>query len=115
MSLLLIGFAIWFVYNLRKAKLNVDILDASFEGDISKIRSLLRTNVDVDCYDKRGFTPLILASAKGHTVIVKLLLTYGANPRKSDNNGVNAFHHAVMVGNFEIAEILKKFMETGEL
>ena len=38
---------IWFIYNLRRAKLKVDILDAAFEGDSAKIRSLLRTNVDL--------------------------------------------------------------------
>lgn len=112
---ILIIVAIWFFVNFRKAKLNVDLLDASFSGNITRVQEILRTNVDINCQDKNGFTPLIMASAQGHILIVKLLLLNGANPRICDFNGLNAQAHAAMMLKKETFILLTKYMETGEL
>ena len=42
-----------------------------------------------------NYTPLIIASIKGHTNVVKYLINYGANANFTNEYGGNALHYAV--------------------
>jgi hypothetical protein len=50
---------------------------------------------EVDARDKTGWTPLMMASQKGHEGVVRLLLARGARPELQDNGGWTALHLAV--------------------
>eukprot|EP00347_Sterkiella_histriomuscorum_P019677 403340709 len=72
---------------------------------------LLRMNkeavvFDIDCLDDVSLTPLMKASINGHLEIVKLLLKFGANPRKKNKRQESALALACMQENTAICERL---------
>lgn len=73
--------------SLIKARAN---LEAKLTGDIGA-----------------GATALMLAAAKGHEEMIRLLLNSGANPKATDKNGSTAYRYAVHNGRTAIAEILQ--------
>ncbi|GAA5858934.1 hypothetical protein JCM8547_007163 [Rhodosporidiobolus lusitaniae] len=56
-----------------------------------------------------GSTPLHFAAANGHTGIIKLLLSYGADPRISEKHGITPEAIALQKGHLEAAEALRSF------
>jgi len=57
--------------------------------------------------DKDGFFPLHLASAFGHTEVLKKLLAECPNPREIvDNNGRNIVHIAAIMGRFNVVRYI---------
>ena len=54
--------------------------------------------IDINTQDNDGDTPLICASWKNHESIVKLLLSYGANPFLRNKKYRNCIHHALENG-----------------
>lgn len=52
----------------------------------------------VDRHTSERLTPLMYAAGSGHDAIVKVLLSYGADPRAVDLRGRNACHHAALRG-----------------
>ena len=61
---------------------------------------------DANLPDKRGHMPLMMASAKGHTHIVEILLKYGANPNQGDDDGHTALMFSMHYGHQEAANRL---------
>ena len=53
------------------------ILQAAYTGDTAYVQSLLDDGANVNTQDKDGYTALIMASSKGHTDTVKVLLDRG--------------------------------------
>jgi hypothetical protein len=73
------------------------------------VKFLLAKGADVNkSGGKAGDTPLIIASWKGHTEIVKLLLANGADANKMDKDGDTSLHSASEEDNAGIVEILLK-------
>eukprot|EP01135_Chromosphaera_perkinsii_P001701 Nk52_evm78s208 gene=Nk52_evmTU78s208 len=62
--------------------------------------------VGIDIGDDRGNTPLLRAAAKGHLLIVKLLIKHGANIRQRDHRQNTVLHHACISGNAELVRCL---------
>ena len=61
-------------------------------GSVKKVREILdQPDVDVNCLNSKHETPLHLACTLGHTVIVQLLITFGANVFIKDVNNENVF------------------------
>ncbi len=60
-------------------------------GHINTVETLLAISIGVDCEDKETWTPLIIASSKGDTEMVKMLLGHGADinhvTTKKDTSG----------------------------
>ncbi|KAG8229925.1 hypothetical protein J437_LFUL009660, partial [Ladona fulva] len=66
----------------KESKSDVMLHLASLRGDLHMLQKLLNSGkVHVDCKDKDGTTPLMLASANGHTKCVTELLEQGADPK----------------------------------
>jgi ankyrin repeat protein len=46
---------------------------------------LLKAGCEIDAYDQRGWTSLMIAVYHNHAKIVKLLIDHGADPRHKDS------------------------------
>jgi ankyrin repeat protein len=62
------------------SRLNVDLIYASGDGDVSKIKELVAKGAKVDSVELDGLTPLINAIQKDKIEAVRALLNAGANP-----------------------------------
>jgi ankyrin repeat protein len=64
-------------------------------NEVPLVKDLLSLEVDPEvCVDQYGRTALHLAALDGNEEMVSLLLKYGANPKRADNEGLTAFDHA---------------------
>jgi ankyrin repeat protein len=53
---------------------------AAYDGDFDKVKEIIEGDPSqINVQDEQGFTPLHLASGKGHTEIVEFLLNHGAD------------------------------------
>ncbi len=89
--------------SLRRLKASADfhVLREAYEGTLNekKLNNYLREGASVNATDVKGnFTAVILAIAKDHHDIVKLLLEYGADPNRQDIDGDTALIAAAEVG-----------------
>ena len=85
------------------------LVEACESGDDSLVLSLINSGVNVNCLVKFGFgewSPLMRASAEGHTDIVKLLLQRGAQVDLQNNVGQTALMWASDRGHMDIAKLL---------
>jgi ankyrin repeat protein len=53
------------------------------------VLDLIRSGSEVDAYDQRGWTPLMISVYHNHAKVVKILLDNGANPRHKDSVSSN--------------------------
>ncbi|XP_062178937.1 uncharacterized protein LOC133883588 isoform X1 [Phragmites australis] len=81
---------------------------AAATGKVEMCKFLIRTcEVDVNATDVDGATPLIFAiQGMGSTAVVKLLLSYEADPNKADSGGIAPLHIAAERDSYEVAELL---------
>lgn len=66
------------------------LFEAARLGRADLISPLARTGVDLNDYDSRGFTPLILAAYNGHAETVDQLIAAGADACKTDRTQGNS-------------------------
>ena len=88
------------------------LLRASADGDISLVRALLSQGTDVNGKTAAGQTPLMLAAAFGHAMVVKVLLAAGADIELQDELGFAARDWAGKTP--EIAQLFDRKSEPGE-
>ena len=81
---------------------NTLLIDAVIEEDIDQVTKLLKSRVTVDKMNNEGTTALMEASYIGNMDIVKLLLSYNADPTLVDKDGFNSFVWAFKAKNFHI-------------
>ncbi|XP_078498135.1 histone-lysine N-methyltransferase EHMT1 isoform X2 [Lissotriton helveticus] len=80
---------------------------AAKKGHYDIVKYLLcNSQVDVNCQDDGGWTPMIWATEYKHVELVKLLLDRGADINIRDNEENICLHWAAFSGSVEIAEIL---------
>ncbi|HSE23687.1 MAG TPA: TonB family protein [Pyrinomonadaceae bacterium] len=70
-------------------------LRAAAEGDANLIRALLAQGTDVNSKNAAGQTALMLASAFGHTPVVKVLIAAGAERDVQDDLGFTALDWSI--------------------
>ncbi|GHU77758.1 hypothetical protein FACS189462_0460 [Spirochaetia bacterium] len=77
--------------------------------DVSLIELLLKNGANVDIQDVYGNTPLFRAvyNCKGDGTIIKLLLSYGADKKLKDNDGISPYDLAYDIANFPVAQFLE--------
>ena len=73
---------------------------------VSTIAMLVKAGAVVDYIDVNGMTPLLIASANGHTEAVKFLLECKASATHCDANGKSALHWCCKEGNAAIIPLL---------
>ena len=49
------------------------------------VQELLKFDAEIDAYDQRGWTSLMIAVYHGHGKIVKILIDHGADPKHRDS------------------------------
>ncbi|XP_042872528.1 ankyrin repeat domain-containing protein 29-like [Penaeus japonicus] len=80
---------------------------AAVRGDVEEAVRVLDTGrVHVDCADRDGTTPLILAAANSHVALVKELLEQGAEPNATRHTGTGALFFAAQGGFLDIVTLL---------
>ncbi|TFH51350.1 MAG: hypothetical protein E4G89_02150, partial [Methanothrix sp.] len=79
---------------------------AAFVGNVEKIRSFMKGNIDINTKDDDGQTPLFKAVYGGHINAVRFLVDNGANVNEKDNRNNISLHNAVWFQNNEIAKLL---------
>lgn len=65
------------------------LFEAARLGRIDMIDPLLKAGADINAYDDRGFTPLILAAYNGQLAMVETLITKGADACRPDRDQGN--------------------------
>jgi hypothetical protein len=86
---MLLTILILFLY----ATITVGVVDEHFfqscrTGDQATVKQYLDSGVSVHSRDGKGNTAIIIASGRGQTEIIKLLLAYGANPEDATALGI---------------------------
>ncbi|MHB1947858.1 MAG: ankyrin repeat domain-containing protein [Gammaproteobacteria bacterium] len=81
-------------------------------GDIAFVRFLLNhAGIKIDAIDEFGFTPFLLAAAKGYTEILNLILEKNPASAKMKNGGNTALHYAVTYQHIDVVKILLKIKQ----
>eukprot|EP00357_Protocruzia_adherens_P032550 CAMPEP_0115014392 /NCGR_PEP_ID=MMETSP0216-20121206/26047_1 /TAXON_ID=223996 /ORGANISM="Protocruzia adherens, Strain Boccale" /LENGTH=576 /DNA_ID=CAMNT_0002384115 /DNA_START=26 /DNA_END=1756 /DNA_ORIENTATION=- len=62
----------------KEEDLNPQLIEASKEGDVEKLKFLLGKRTDPTCEDENKWNPLIWAAVNGHEEVVRVLLKNGA-------------------------------------
>ncbi len=95
--------------------LSDEFIMAASQGDVEKVKYLIQAGANVNASAPStsqvpaGITPLMLAAAKDHINVAKILLSEGANPNQTDNGGGTAIIYAVWKGHVDIVELLIEY------
>ncbi|KAE9418654.1 hypothetical protein Angca_008828 [Angiostrongylus cantonensis] len=84
----------------------MELLNAAYEGNITKVGELLRMGVNIDSYDDDHVTSLQIAAFTGNNAMVTYLLDEGADLEACNQVGMTPFHHACREGRMTVVETL---------
>jgi ankyrin repeat protein len=93
------------------------LLSAAAKGDVISLRSILRSSVigvdagtiDVDTFNSKGETPLIVAAAGGHVAVIFELMYVNASPFAAGQDNLTARGRAEKAGHDDVVCILTKY------
>ena len=80
---------------------------AASAGSRGPVEFYLRRGQDVNATDARGRTLLLIAAAKGHADICRMLIQSGADPSLCDSEGSDALSLAIRNGREEAEAVLR--------
>jgi len=87
---------------------------AAYEGDMKKVKEIIdRDPNEINVQDEQGFTPLHLASGKGHIEIVEFLLNHGADIESEIFDGETPLMLAARYARCGKYETIKTLLEHG--
>ena len=81
---------------------------AARQGDVVRLRHLLRAGVDPDASDAHGRTAMVAAAAAGQVTVLKELLKAGADPDLRDREWGNALDAAARHDHEEVGRLLRE-------
>jgi ankyrin repeat protein len=85
---------------------NCDVLHlACFDEDVVSVMDYAKC-CNVNSFDEKGRTPLVIAILRKNVHLVKLLFQFGADPKAKTDRGPCAIVTAVRVGNAEILDVV---------
>jgi len=80
---------------------------AAHGGDLKRVREIIEKDPSqINVQDVGGFTPLQLASGKGHIGVVEYLLEHGADTELGNNVGYRPLSLAAKFGHYETVRVL---------
>jgi excisionase family DNA binding protein len=94
------------IENKGGASSPVSLQRAVDSGDVPGINALIAAGADVNTRTEDGWTPLMLATIKGHTEVVLALLKQGADVNARNKKGWTALMFAVSMGDLETMRAL---------
>jgi ankyrin repeat protein len=83
-----------------------DLVLASHDGNLERVKDLLKAKVDPNTQNKFHITPLYAASEEGHTDVVRALLEAGADPLKKAKDNLTPFQAAKRAGKDAVEKVL---------
>ena len=92
--------------------LNAKFLRSASRGDLITLTALLEAGVDVDATDRADNTALHLAAQTGHYDIADLLIKFGVETSRKNNNGLSPKELAVASGQVAITLMLTEAAKT---
>lgn len=85
---------------------NLPLHTAAREGNVRKIRRLIKKGASVNKKNSIGETPLFIAARKGNIDVIQLLIDNGADVSMVNNIGDTLLHYTVLENNLEATRIL---------
>ncbi len=85
---------------------DLDLIEAARSGQVAQATALLEKGANVNAIDRRGFTPVMWASASGDAPMVRHLIERGALLNARSNDGSTALRLASANGFVEVARLL---------
>lgn len=79
--LVILGLSLFFggcAGSMPQGKKDLDLIQASREGKLPRVVSLIRDGADINAVDPEGWTPYLAASAEGNWQVMKILQEMGA-------------------------------------
>ena len=106
-SLCLVILPVTFFVGCRFISGAMPIHEAAYEGDLEKVKEIIEKDPSqINIQDMGGFTPLQLASGKGHIKVVEYLLEHGASIELGDDMGDRPLSLAAKFGRYETIKTL---------
>ncbi|KAL7884182.1 hypothetical protein AOLI_G00069520 [Acnodon oligacanthus] len=82
------------------------IWSAAMDGDLERVKSLLRKGTDTNIKDQASYTALHYSSRAGHRSVCELLLDHGACANSQTRGGATPLHRAAYCGHLAIVQLL---------
>jgi ankyrin repeat protein len=79
---------------------------AAYVGDVEKVKSFIKRDIDIKAKTSSGGTPLHAAARGGHKNIVELLIAEGVEINVKDKRNRTALDEAIRAGHKDVAEFL---------
>ena len=96
----------------RNEKGETKLHRACIEGDLKKVKELIKNGCSINPRDNCGWLPIHEASNHGHAEIVEALLKHGAlknDPGGRGCDGITPLHDACSNGHYEVINLLLNF------
>ncbi|MBN1904693.1 MAG: TonB family protein [Deltaproteobacteria bacterium] len=81
-------------------------------GDTEILKSLIAKGIKINEKNESNMTPLLLASASGHSDIAAILLENKADVKNADNNKRTALHYAAYCGQEAVVKEVIKYVKS---
>ncbi len=88
---------------------DIELYYAAYNNDVLKARIAIVLGADVNCKNLEGYTPLCIASKKGNSDVVSLLISKGADPNVATANKFTPLMFAVMNGDMHMVMTLVNY------
>lgn len=90
----------------KVAERTIQLCDATRDGNIEKMKSLIAEGADVNAKSQRGNTPLHIATIGNRKNVVELLIANGTDASLENELGQNPMDIAILESHPEIAKLL---------
>ncbi|KAM9463605.1 ankyrin repeat domain-containing protein 39 [Oncorhynchus nerka] len=82
------------------------IWSAAMDGDLERVKSLLKKGTDPNLRDSANYTALHYASRSGHKSVCKFLLESGACANPQTPGGATPLHRSAYCGQLDVVQLL---------
>ncbi|XP_039530860.1 ankyrin repeat domain-containing protein 39 [Pimephales promelas] len=82
------------------------IWSAAMDGDVERVRALIKKGIDPNMRDQAHYTALHYASRAGHLSVCELLLDSGASVNAQTRGGATPLHRASYCGHHCVLKLL---------
>ena len=84
------------------------IYNVAMQGSSDLLQKLIDLKMEINSFNHKGFTPLMIAANFNRLDHVKILINAGADPTLKDQNGKTALDYAKEQGYQEVVDYLEK-------